>query len=198
MDHMAKSHYTINDDDADRFFAEIEKAENHINPEKLRLEHGEEQFYYEASSYSIISDFLEQFSPQQGEVVYDLGSGFGRVVIFGALNSEAEFRGIEISELRTQKAELLAKQLGLTNTAFYAGNVLDFDLSEGDIFFLFNPFNPPTLAAVTDKLEKISHSKKIRIASWGGPSDDYLLGQLWLKHLPKSDPESPIEYFESA
>lgn len=187
----------LSDEDADSFFAEIEQLESSIDQNKLSAEYGEEQFTYEATPYSYIQEFLTKFSPSHTDVVYDLGSGYGRLVIFGALNSDADFRGIEISEARNKKAAELAKRLGISNAAFYTGNVLDFDLSDGDIFFLFNPFNSRTLSAVGEKLHEISLRKTIKIATWGGASDEYFEKQTWIHRVTDTAPESPLEYFVS-
>lgn len=192
-----KYHYEVNDKTADEFFAEIEKAENFVDLSLLEQEYGDEQFIYEGTPYSYILDFLSKFAPRQKEIVYDLGSGYGRFVIFCAMNSDAECRGIEISDKRNRQARDLAKRLGLRNIKFYTGNVLDFDISDGDYFFLFNPFKPRTLHQVGDKLKEVAKKRTIKIATWGGASNDFFRERDWLEEIKDLDPHSPIEYFIS-
>lgn len=191
------SKYVLTDKEADKFFEEIEEAENHLNISALAERYGEEQYTYEATPYSYIVDFLNKFAPLKSDIVYDLGSGYGRFIIFCAMNSDAMFRGIEICEIRNQKARELAHRIGLRNVDFITGNVLDADIEDGNIFFLFNPFAPRTMEEIGKKLRKIATAKQIKIATWGGASDDYFRHQDWLEIITELNPETPLEYFVS-
>lgn len=165
---------------------------------KIKPEYFGEQIIHEATPSTYIQNFLDQFKPKAGETVYDLGCGFGKVVIFGALNSEALFKGIEIVGERAQKAEKIREVLGIKNAEFLCGNVKDIDISDGDIFFLFNPFSEKTLKEVGQILEKIAKKKRIKIATWGGTTNRFFDNLPWLqKPSPVVPSSEKIDYYVS-
>src|SRR5262245_59750810 len=63
--------------------------------ELLRRE-GSEQFDYCGTPYDIIRQVIAWAALTPDDVFYDLGAGFGRVLLYGALTSDAQFRGIEV------------------------------------------------------------------------------------------------------
>jgi SAM-dependent methyltransferase len=184
----------FNEEQIDRLFDLSEKA----GEWKVKPEHFGEQIIHEPTPYSYILNFLDQFKPKAGETVYDLGCGFGKVVIIGALNSDAYYKGIELVKERANRAEAIRKLLNVPNAEFHCGNVLDYDFSDGDIFFLFNPFSEKTLKAVGQILENISKNKQIKIATWGGPTNRFFDNLPWLQKVPALSPVSDkIDYYMS-
>lgn len=128
MDDTTKTNYALSEDQVDDFFNQFEKnddADFNI-PEQVK---------YEPTPYNYVLEFLNFFKPKKNDVVYDLGSGFGRVVILSALNCDAKFKGIELAENRVDIANEIREQFGLTNAEFICQNILDADYSDGDIFF---------------------------------------------------------------
>jgi SAM-dependent methyltransferase len=183
---------------SDRLFKEFEQQDLSIDTKRLFQKFGFEQFNYEPTPYFYVRDFVRHLNPKPWQIVYDLGSGYGRVVLYGAMNSPAFFKGVEIVPERVRSADLIRQRLGIQNAEFYAGNVLDFDLSDGDTFFLFNPFSTDTLARVGKKLCKIAACKKIKIATWGGPSNSYFKNENWVELVEESSKKvAKIDYFIS-
>lgn len=51
----------------------------------LRKKFGREQFYYSGTHYELIRRVIRIIKPKANDVVYDLGCGYGRFVLYGAL-----------------------------------------------------------------------------------------------------------------
>jgi SAM-dependent methyltransferase len=159
---------------------------------------GYEQYTYEGTPYEFIRLFLHVFKPDRKDIVYDLGSGYGRVVLYGALTTDSAFRGLEIVSSRIEQANDIKDRLKISNAEFILANARNFDFWDGTIFFLFNPFSSETLSIVGDKLKQISNTKTIKIATWGGSSNLYFQDQLWLQKINlASFSHHRIDYFQS-
>lgn len=162
---------------------------------------GNEQLEYQGTPYSMIRDAINETHPGSRDTFYDLGSGYGRVLLWGALVCSARFRGIEIVPGRAAAAQAAAVRLGLTNLDIRQGNVLRTPFDDGNIFFMFDPFFPETMGKVSRSLRRIARTRPIRIAStWG--SSSYFLKQSWLRPLPfkrseRSAASFPLRCFES-
>ncbi len=132
------------------------------------------------TNYSVIRRIYRDLFLQESDVVYDLGSGFGRILLYGGcLFPKTRFKGVEIVKERAKESERISKNLGLTNVEIVADDVLNVDLSKGTVFYFFNPF-PAIMDKVLSRLQKISVKKKITIVTTGRTSKD-LMGRPWLK-----------------
>lgn len=158
-----------------------------------------EQVGYENTPYNIIKRFLKLVQPREGDVVYDLGCGFGDVVIMGALtHPTATFKGIEFVSGRVQDANEVRERLGLENAQIIHGNVRDVDFSDGNIFYMFNPFTHETLSVVIGKLEARARKGRILIGSFSA-SNNILEIQPWLRDTIPVEPGSQdLRVFESS
>lgn len=125
-----------------------------------------ERAKYQGSSFSVIRDILRKVRPGSKDIVYDLGCGYGRVILYGALTTEAKYKGIELVSRRVEKARSIIDDFQIGNAQIIRGNVLSRDLSDGTIFYLFNPFSEFTTGEVIEKLRTIARSKLITIASF--------------------------------
>ncbi len=85
-----------------------------------------------------------------GMVVYDLGSGLGKVLFHLSKKYEVKCVGVEIDPLKFVLSSLIARIKKLEDKVqFIRGNILDFDLSNADVVFLF-------LSSETGIMEKIA------------------------------------------
>lgn len=98
------------------------------------------------------------------DTFYDLGSGVGLPCVVAALSSEAACRGIEFHASYVERARQNARHLGLDRVEFFVGDVTTFDWSDGNKFYMFNPFPAPILQAVADRLLQLASHKLIRAA----------------------------------
>lgn len=93
---------------------------------------------YIPSPQLIVDKMLEAGRVRPGEMVYDLGSGDGRIVITAAQKYGARAVGVELSEALCRSTKLRVKQLGLDNkVTIVHANLLDIDLAPADVVTLY-------------------------------------------------------------
>ena len=100
----------------------------------------------------IVRKMLTMADTRPGELVYDLGSGDGRVLIMAARRFDARAVGIEIDPLRTVWSRMRIALLGLQGQVHVLyGNLFDQDLTGADVVTCY------LLQATNDKLaEKLN------------------------------------------
>ena len=160
-----------------------EAVEARLRIGELLLECGDELLFYDPTPYALVRSLFRGLKPERLNVFYDLGAGYGRVLIYGGLISPATFRGIEVVPQRVAEAERVRERLNLRNVEFVRGNARDIELEDGDLFFFYNPFFAETLRVVSRRLKRIAGRRPIRIASVGS-SNNYFFGQDWLTEVP--------------
>lgn len=100
------------------------------------------------------------------DVLVDLGSGLGRVVILAHLLSGARAHGIEIQRSLVEKSRARAAALKLDGVTFAHGDAGDHEL-DGSVFFLYSPFNGDMMTRVLARLEHLSRRRHIRVCAVG-------------------------------
>ena len=153
----------------------------------------EEQLTYMGTPYRNIGALVNSIDPDSDDIIYDLGSGMGRVPLYGAAVTEAEFHGIEFEENRVEKSREAAQDLGLENVEFTSGDVKKADFSDADTLYLFNPFNEETMESVIDDIREISKSNSdLQIVS-AGPCNDDFENRNWLEHVENVEETNKIQ-----
>jgi SAM-dependent methyltransferase len=78
---------------------------------------------------------------KEGDTVYDLGSGFGKAVIFFAEQCHVSAKGVEIDPLRCFLTKWNARRHGVSDkVTIFRGNLLDTDLRQSSkVFFFLTP-----------------------------------------------------------
>jgi protein-L-isoaspartate O-methyltransferase len=93
---------------------------------------------YVVSPQQIVDRMLELAELKPGEVLYDLGSGDGRVLITAVQRFRAKAVGIEISEALVKSTTDRIQRLGLQNEAkVIQGDLLQVDLSPADVVAIY-------------------------------------------------------------
>lgn len=79
---------------------------------------------------------------KEGDTVYDLGSGFGRALIFFAKEYHVNSIGAEVDPLRRAISVWSARRRGLSSSVtVFRRNLLDVDLRDSrKVFFFLSPF----------------------------------------------------------
>ena len=86
----------------------------------------------------IVEKMLEAARVKPNELVYDLGSGDGRVLIAAAKKFKARSVGVEISPKLAKSAEKWIKEEGLQDMCkVIQGDLRDVDLSAADVVVLY-------------------------------------------------------------
>ena len=157
---------------------------------------GERWHYtYEGSPYYDIRLAVRIVKPGASDVVIDGGSGFGKVPTYVALATSATCIGIEAVEHRVKSADRVRAKFNIPNLSYVHGDILDQDLSQGNIFYFFNPFSDRVKYEVREKLQTVAQTKPITIIA------NYMYGvfdnQPWLRSIPVRDKMGSIGVYVS-
>ncbi|MDG1332011.1 MAG: class I SAM-dependent methyltransferase [Crocinitomicaceae bacterium] len=105
---------------------------------EISVRHGIHSFKYGTSEF--LKEIFELVNPSTDDVFYDLGSGYGIVLFYGAEHyPEAQFKGIEILDERFDMSASLLEENGLKNIELFNEDMFDCDFSDGTIFYIYNP-----------------------------------------------------------
>jgi SAM-dependent methyltransferase len=154
----------------------VAKIERTLDASKLMLEFENEHLIYSPTPYDVIRNTMRALNPSSRDTFYDLGAGYGRVLFYGALTHSATFRGIELVRDRVHEANRVKRALALRTLDFRQGNAQTADFSDGNIFFLFNPFFLEVLSVVGLRLRRLATHRQIQIVSVAN-SNQYFAGQ---------------------
>lgn len=119
-----------------------------------------------------VSDFLTATGPSAHDVVFDLGSGSGKLALTVAASCAARVHGIELVPAYVGQARQSAAWLGLANASFEAGDACAADLSKGSIFYLYFPFSGPVAHTVAGRLGALAREREITVYC-AGPNRDF-------------------------
>lgn len=90
------------------------------------------------ASLKNVKRMIELANLKPGEIIYDLGSGDGRLIIEAAKNYKAKAVGIEINPLLVYFSRWKIKKLGLQdNISVYQGNFFKKNFSDADVITLY-------------------------------------------------------------
>lgn len=93
---------------------------------------------YESSPQPIVEKMLELAQVNSNDLLYDLGSGDGRIVITAARQYGARGVGIDLDPRRVAEAKANAKKAGVEDRVrFLVGNLYSTDFSEATVVTLF-------------------------------------------------------------
>jgi predicted RNA methylase len=93
---------------------------------------------YIPTPMSLVNTMLEYASVQSGDVVYDLGSGDGRIVIAAAQKFGARGVGVEMVPELCRTAERRVRELGLQDrVTIVQGSALHVDLSPATVVTMY-------------------------------------------------------------
>ncbi len=121
---------------------------------------------YGATPVATLRSALSLLELGPGDTFYDLGSGLGLPTLVAALSSEATCRGVEYHRGYVERAEENARRLGLSGVLFHCGDASAFDWSDGNKFYMFNPFPDDVLARVAARLLEVARQRPIRVACY--------------------------------
>jgi len=121
------------------------------------------------SPESVVEAMLELAQVRETDVVYDLGSGDGRVVIAAAASREARGVGVEIEEELVELSINNAREAGVEDlVTFVQGDFFETDFSEATVLLLYlqpkvNKKLRPILAEqLTSGTRVVSHRYEFR------------------------------------
>lgn len=127
-----------------------------------------------------VSDFLSATNPQPNDVVFDLGSGGGKVALTVAASTECSVHGVELIAPWVDDSRWAAAYFGMHRARFTAGDVRDVDLSSGTIFYLYYPFRGSVAEHVAGVLARLAAQSQICLYV-AGPALEF--GDYFLAHV---------------
>jgi hypothetical protein len=137
--------------------------------EQLSTAYGLGGFMYQPSEIVDLWPLFEHLSFATGSVFYDLGSGYGHALFYGAaLRPDLSFRGIELMSARVEECQSVASRLGIGNVAFTTGDLSHGGFGDADIIFLFNPFPPDTQGEVRRHIADLAEAKPLVVLDYYG------------------------------
>ncbi len=140
------------------------EIETHFDLGDLTLKYGLHSFQYGTSIY--LDELFKTLQLKENTVFYDLGSGYGKVILYGAYHfPHVTFKGIEIIEERNAICNQLIEKLQLKNISTYCKDFFEVDLSDGTAFYIFNPLYEADYPKLIEKLKAVAQEKTIIIIS---------------------------------
>jgi hypothetical protein len=118
--------------------------------------------------YDVSRALVHEVDLCEDDTFYDLGAGYGRLVLYAGITAVAACKGIEMVNERVQRVQSAIERLEIDNAKFIGGKVQDHDYSDGDVFYMYAPFSEDTYEHVFDRLEEIGNTKPITIINRGG------------------------------
>lgn len=145
------------------------------------------------SDYQSVRDVFRLHPPKSTDIVYDLGSGYGRLLLYGAiLFPEVKFKGVEYVKERASVVQSIAARFELKNLEQVTADVMTVDYSDGTYFYLYNPFfglMPQVLA----RFKEIARRKSYAIISREITTLE-LVREPWLKRMTQQSFYRPVMF----
>ena len=163
---------------------------------EITIRNGLNSYRYGSSSF--LADLFDPVEITNKTVFYDLGSGYGNIILHGAVKyPEAKFIGIEILEERNQVCIDLIEKEQIPNATAITGDILKTDIADGTVFYLYNPLFNFQYAELLEKLYKISLAKTIIIIAESRCT--FFDEANWLEqyHIKDIDVIRKIKYYRS-
>jgi SAM-dependent methyltransferase len=103
---------------------------------------------YVPTPQEVVDKMLELADPKEGEVMYDLGCGDGRIVVTAAKKYKAKGTGVDIDPQRIKESKANAKKAGLKEdqAKFLIKDLFEMDFKDADFLTLY------LLPAVNERL----------------------------------------------
>lgn len=120
---------------------------------------------------SVVDRMLRMADVRDGDVLYDLGSGDGRIAIAAAKKHDVRAVGIDIDPERVAEARANAEEAGVRDrVSFYQGDLFTADISEATVVTLYlldslnEKLRPKLLAELKPGTRIVSHA--FRMGDW--------------------------------
>jgi hypothetical protein len=127
---------------------------------------GDDLVGYHASGVAPIVHMLHAVPVVPADVLVDLGSGLGKVVLLARMLTGATVRGVELQASLVERARTTAKRIGI-DVRFDHADVRDAALDDGTVFFLYVPFTGAVLGRVLERLHEVARRHAIVVCALG-------------------------------
>ncbi len=166
-----------------------------IPTETVARSHG--MVRYQPTPVSVILEMVDQVPLTTADVFYDLGSGLGQVIGVVNVLTGVKCVGVEFEPAYAEYAQKMIGDLRLELMAVINADVRAVDLSDGTVFFMFNPFGGAIFDQVMAKLRTVAKDHPITVCSYGAATGP-LSEQNWLQIVtPETNHEFKLAIFKS-
>lgn len=145
-----------------------------------RLREDPEVYVYGETPITTFEKIAKEANIKHHDVVYELGSGRGRIAFWLSSYLDCKTVGIEEIPDFVLKANQVIKKQGIQNLSFIGDNFLNVDFKPGNIFYLYGTcLDEETIEALTKKFKKGD-----KVISVSYPLTDYSNRFKILKQFP--------------
>jgi cyclopropane fatty-acyl-phospholipid synthase-like methyltransferase len=93
---------------------------------------------FEATSYTVVEEMLKLARVKPSDIVFDLGSGDGRIVNMAAMRYGARGVGIELQPYLVEQSRRSARESGISDrVTFITGDIFKADISRATVVMLY-------------------------------------------------------------
>ncbi len=138
---------------------------------------GEQMVHFVASQLAEIRDFVPHLGAD--DVVYDVGSGTGKVALLTAWLTDATVKGVELDSAYVAVADRARDALGL-DVEFVAADARSLDYADLTVLYLYEPFRGAVMAEFLERIDARRREAPIRVFS-KFVVEDGLAGVPWLE-----------------
>jgi|GEM_PF-2388881 len=167
--------------------APTHNAGNHLKGQFSDKALHDDNNYYESPDYWYVRKIARSFSSPEQEVFYDIGCGKGRILCVMARKPFKRIVGIDLFEELCESARANAHLLnGRKSTInILCEDAAKADMSDGTVYFLFNPFGPATMKDVLANIEQslITNPRNITLIYYNAAHADVLRSSGWLREV---------------
>lgn len=125
----------------------------------------------EESPYRVIREIFRIPRVIASDHIVDLGSGRGRVLLYGAILLPAMFTGFEVLPVPYRISVAAARYIGLKNISLIHEDMLSTEIPNASCFILMNSMRRPDLKRLIVRLWKISVGRKTTLITYSDASD---------------------------
>lgn len=140
---------------------------------------------YETIDYWNVRKVVRHLKLTADDVFYDIGCGMGRVICVTARMPIKRCVGIELSKPLSEAAQQNVSRLRRRKTpvTIISGDAAEADLSDGTVYFMFNPFGAATLSDVLDNVRASlkNNPRPIRIVYYNSCHLSVVEKSAWLE-----------------
>tara|TARA_Y100000590_G_scaffold470776_1_gene670407 strand:- start:41073 stop:42140 length:1068 start_codon:yes stop_codon:yes gene_type:complete len=126
------------------------------------------------SGYSTILLSLDAIEVKSGDLIVDLGSGYGRVgLVYALLRPDTQSIGYEFVPHRVQVANEASELFELSESLNFKTQDLSlesFKIPEAAVYYMYDPFTEDTYKYVLDQIVAFSQKRKLTIVTKGNGS----------------------------
>ncbi len=121
------------------------------------------QIGYGTTPLAVVKKTLADIPLQSGDTVLDVGSGWGRIVMGGAItHPQFNFTGVEFVGKRADYVQQQISKLEISNAKSSQGDAsaasIEKDIAQAKVLFLFNSFSKPALELFLERVKKVAQS----------------------------------------